>query len=45
MARFTEMSVTPAEPLGYGTAKLAFELDKVSSVLLAVFDTASYRDS
>jgi len=43
VALFTEMSITPTEPLGDGAAELAFKLDEVKTVLLAVSDTTSKR--
>ena len=36
MARLTEMSWAPTEPLSYGAAKSALELNEVGSMLLAV---------
>ena len=41
------MSVSPAEPLSYAAAKLAFELDKVFTVFGAILNgdiTASWTD-
>lgn len=38
MARLTEMSITPAEPLSYTATKLAFELNEVFSMLWAIFN-------
>lgn len=37
MAHFTEMGITPAEPLSYGAAELAFELNEFSSMFWTVF--------
>lgn len=44
MARLAEMRGAPAEPLGKRTAEPAFELDIVSSVLLAICYACSYTD-
>ena len=45
MAWFTEMCVTPAEPLGNGTAELAFEFYEVWSMFRANLDTTSHCNS
>jgi hypothetical protein len=42
MARFTEMSVSPAEPLSYLAAELTFEFDKFLPVLWTFFNSTSY---
>lgn len=42
MARFTEMCIAPAEPLGNGAAELALELYVVCAVLLAVLDARTH---
>ena len=39
VARFTEVRVAPAEPLGDGAAEFALELDKVGSMRLTVSST------
>lgn len=41
VAGLTEMSVTPAEPLGHTAAELAFKLDVLCPMFLAVFDSAA----
>ena len=43
MAWLAEMSVTPTEPLGYRATELAFVLDEVLSVLLALLYSATDR--
>ena len=42
VAALAEVGVSPAEPLGYGAAELAFELYVVRSMGLAVLNTGAY---
>jgi hypothetical protein len=42
VAGLTEMSISPAEPLGYIAAELAFKLDEVSSMFRTVLDSATH---
>ena len=42
MTGLTEMCVSPTEPLCDTATELAFELDKISPVLLTILDSASY---
>lgn len=44
VAGFTEVGVTPAEPLSDSAAELAFELDVFSAVFLTILDSATNRD-
>ncbi len=45
MARLTEVSRSPAEPLSDRAAESALEFNKVGSMYLAIFDASSYRYS
>jgi hypothetical protein len=45
VAWFTEMCVTPAEPLGIGTTELAFEFYKIWSMFWTILDSTSHRNS
>ena len=45
VTRFTKVRITPTEPLGNRTAKLALKLDKISSMLWTILHTASNTDS
>jgi len=42
VARFTEVGVAPAEPLGDVATVFALEFDEISAVLATVFKSCSY---
>lgn len=45
MAWLAEVRVSPTEPLGNGAAKLAFVLNKVHAMRLAILDAATHTYS